>query len=147
MDSARFLQLRPEFNDPLKYSLALITQWLEVSTFMLNERRFGQVFELAQSLFVSHHLSLQALMIERASAGGDPGSIKGPITSKSGGPISISYDIGSILNARDGHWNLTIYGIQLASLFQMYGAGPVQLGIGEVPPLSGQAWPGVIILY
>jgi len=45
------------------------------------------------------------------------------------------------LNA--GHWNLTVYGTRFIRFAKMFGAGPIQIGIGYNPsPFGGPAWPG-----
>jgi hypothetical protein len=152
----------PEFASTADYPSSGITYYLTLSGLLLNRRRFGQpgttvtnppsnMYDMAQELFVAHHVVLEAKAQRAAAAGAVPGEVTGPVASKSTGPISVSYDNGAVVDVNASHWNNTIYGLRFKSLVNMFGAGPVQLGVGGFPcgqvfngvPLNGPAWPGL----
>ena len=58
-----------------------------------------------------------------AAKGGIPGDSLGPVSSKSVGGVSISYDSGSISIAGAGAWNATSYGQRLYKLLQSAAMG------------------------
>lgn len=92
-------------------------------------------------LFIAHHAVLERKALDAAAQpGGVPGVSTGVINSKSVDKVSVGYDTAAGTEEGAGHWNLTVYGIRLKSLFNMMGAGPVQVGIGC--PAGPGAWPG-----
>jgi hypothetical protein len=153
----------PEFGSTTNYPSSGISYYLALSGLLLNKRRFGQpgatvtnppnnMYDMAQELFVAHHVVLEATAQRAAAVGGVPGSVTGPISGKTTGPISVSYDPGSVVSTDAGFWNQTVYGLRFWRMMQMFGAGPVQLGVGggycgpcfNGVPLNGPAWPGPI---
>ena len=101
------------------------------------------IADLMTELFVAHNLVLEKMSMDAAQKGGNPGVVKGPITSISVGSVSISYDAAAALEMDSGIWALTIYGQRFIKLARFYGSGPIQLGIGIAPPFSGaNAWAG-----
>lgn len=155
----------PEFASTPDYPSSLIQYYIALSGLLLNQRRFGRpgttvtnppanIYDMAQEMFVAHHVVLEARAQRAALNGAIPGEANGPVNSKSTGPISISYDAGATVDEKAGHWNTTIYGQRFWRFVQMFGAGPVQLGIGgrycgpvfNGIPLDGPAWPGPIFL-
>lgn len=144
----QFRQNFPAFADTGKFSEAMLTMWLGFAYQMLGTAtiapRWGVMLDLGAQLFAAHNLALDALANAEAANGAPPGSQVGPASSKSVGGVSISYDVGAGVNAADTHWNLTSYGTRFARLYRMAGAGPLQVGIGQVPPFNGGGWPGVV---
>lgn len=138
----QFRQDYPEFADTSKYSDPLITYWLNIAYQMLSSDRWGPQLDLGAALYTAHNVALEARAIQTAAVGGIPGEATGPKTSKSVDKLSVSYDVGTASEQGAGNWNLTIYGTRLYRLIKLFGAGPVQLGIGTIPPYSGFAWPG-----
>lgn len=109
----------------------------------------NQPYDLATEMFVAHHLALEQQAMNSANVGGIPGMSQGMVSSKSAGGVSISYDTGSTIDPQAGHWNLTTYGNRLRKMMCMFGAGPIQLGVGCDPYngstlgfLDGPGWPG-----
>lgn len=154
-----------EFASTPDYPSSLITYYLALSGLLLNQQRWGPpaatvtnpptcMYDMAQELFVAHHIVLEVTALRASLAGGVPGAVTGPVQAKSTGPISVSYDTGASVGEGDTHWNDTIYGIRFRRLSRMFGAGPIQLGIGCGPSgpwfngvnLNGPAWPGPIWL-
>jgi hypothetical protein len=155
----------PEFGSTADYPSSGINYYLALSGLLLNRRRFGRpgttvtnppnnMYDMAQELFVAHHVSLEAVAQRAAAAGKVPGTVTGPLSGGSTGPISVSYDTGAVINLEAGHWNSTVYGLRFRELVKMFGAGPVQIGIGGClgapffngVPLNGPAWPGPVFL-
>jgi hypothetical protein len=140
----------PEFDtsgnaDPAKAEFAdsAINYWLHVAQIMLNPDRWSTSLVLATELFMAHHLALEALAMRDMDAGAVPGIAKGVVAGKAAGDVSVSYDTGSVLELGAGHWNYTIYGKRFYRMAQMFGAGPVQIGIGgPSPENSGEGWGG-----
>lgn len=151
-----------EFANTTDYPSSAITYYLTLSGLLLNKRRFGppgatvtnppnNIYDMVQELFVAHHIVLEAKAQRAAAVGAVPGEVTGPVASKSTGPISVSYDNGAVVDANADHWNNTIYGLRFKKFSNMFGAGPVQLGIGGLcagptfngVPLNGPAWPGL----
>jgi hypothetical protein len=141
-DVAQFRVDYPEFSDLGSFPRSQINYWMAFAYGMLNARRFGRQLNVAIQLFVAHNIALEARAQAEASFGGIPGGQVGPINSKSVDKVSMGYDTSAGIEIGAGHWNLTIYGTRLIRLIKIFGAGPVQIGIGAVPSGSGQGWPG-----
>lgn len=134
----------PEFASTTTYPNSALEYWLNLAYLMLNAPRWGNILDLGAALFVAHHVTIEARNQAVAANGGIPGEQTGPLSSKSVDKVSISYDTGSGIQADAGHWNMTVYGTRFIRLMRMFGAGPVQVGIGQVPSGSGLGWPGPI---
>ena len=155
--TASFRQDWPEFRRLPFYSDPAVAFWIAVAGMLLRTERWGNgsatatnppttIYDVATELFVAHNLVLERQSGKAASAGGAPGVSKGPITSQSVNGVSISYDAASGLEEGAGHWNLTTYGTRLKRLMDLFGAGPVQVGIGFDPfgwyGAEGSPWIG-----
>src|SRR5512135_1115056 len=107
---AQFRADFPEFASSATYPNSQIQFWFNLAYNLLNASRWGNSLDFGAELFVAHNLALEAKAQSEVAGGGIPGGQTGPISSKSIGPASVSYDtgVGSELNA--GHWNLTTYG-------------------------------------
>lgn len=128
MDIAAFRQDMPEFADTTKYPDAWITMFLNLADVQLGSKRWdSSIIDYATELFVAHHLVMREQQATTANAGGTPGSVQGPTTSKSVDSVSVSYDTQSTVLEQAGHWNNTTYGVQFLQLARMVGAGPKQL--------------------
>jgi hypothetical protein len=103
------------------------------------------MLDIGVELFIAHNLVLERQAQAAAASGAPPGLTSGPVSSKSVGPVSISYDTTAALENNGGYFNLTTYGLRLMRLINMFGAGPVLVGVGNScgePWFSGPAWPG-----
>lgn len=134
----------PEFVSTTTYPNSQLEYWLKFAYLMLNADRWGEMLDLGAALFVAHHVTIEARNQATAANGDIPGEQTGPLSSKSVDKVSISYDTGSGIEPGAGHWNLTVYGTRFIRLMRMFGAGPIQIGIGQVPSGSGLGWPGPI---
>ena len=135
-----------EFGSISLYPNPAIQYWINVAGMLLtNTSRWGlgspapvapaaTILDVATELFVAHNLALEKQADDAARRGGTPGtSVGGVVSSKSVGGVSVSYDTSSGIDEGAGHWNLTTYGTRLYRLFQLFGSGPVQVGIGWDP--------------
>lgn len=134
----------PEFADLSLYPASTVDYYLGLSEKLINNpARWGDVEDDGRMLFVAHHLVLERRALNDAAKGNVPGMASGPVNSRSVDKVSVGYDTqaGTIPGA--GHWNLTQYGIRLKMLFDIVGAGPVQVGVDScLPANTGLAWPG-----
>lgn len=140
-----FREAFPAFSNTATYPNPEVQFWLELGQKLLNAERWGDVYDYGLQLFMAHNLSLeyQATM---GGAGQAPGQVIGPTTSASVDKVSYSRDPGAAMDPANGHWNLTTYGLRYIRLVNMFGAGPIQVG---VPPGGTNnpypfAWPGVL---
>ena len=132
----------PEFSSTTTFANSQIQFWLDIAYSMLNAARWGRQLNIGVEMFTAHNIAIEAKAQAEAVNGGIPGSQVGPINSKSVDKVSVGYDTGAGLQPDAGHWNLTVYGTRFIRLVRMFGAGPLQIGVGVSPPLSGGAWPG-----
>ena len=132
------------FSNQALYPNPVVNFWITVAGFMLRTERWGSgsaaatspvttPYDLATELFVAHNLVLEKQADDAAKRGATPGVSKGPIASMSVGGVSVSYDDAAGLEEGAGHWNLTTYGTRLKRLMDLFGAGPVQVGVGFDP--------------
>jgi hypothetical protein len=112
----QLLQAFPEFNDPAVYAPATVAFWLTQADNMLDKRRFGSNRDMAIMLWTAHNLAQGAANAKTAKAGGAPGGTSGPVSSKSVGGVSVSYDVGSTTLQGAGPYNATSYGRQFWQL-------------------------------
>lgn len=121
-DASLFLTVFPEWASA---SDTAISYWLSQAPLQLSAGLFGANFDLASMLFVAHNLALGDMEAKVAAKGGTPGDALGPITSKSVGGISISYDAAGIAIQGAGAWNATSYGQRLYKMMQAAACGGV----------------------
>ena len=124
MDVSTFTTTYPEFGNATKYPDAVIARWLDLASIMLNAERWGAALDFGTGLFVAHNLALGAVSTAAAKKGGAPGQQIGPLSSKSVGHVSASYDTGAGIEPGAGHWNLTTYGTRFIQQARYMGAGP-----------------------
>lgn len=124
MDISRFKAILPEFSTTAD---AQIEMFLTTGMGLLNADRWGDQLEYGLALFVGHHLAISNRDQIAAAAGGEPGQIKGVVTSKSVDKVAVSYDgtLGTYEGA--GFWNQTNYGVRFFQLARLVGAGGVQI--------------------
>jgi hypothetical protein len=146
----------PEFGSVVIYPNSVITYYLTLAGFLLSRTRFGcpvaavsnppsNMYDMATELFVAHHIAIEKQAMDAARTGGTPGVTTGPVASKSVGPVSISYSPGDVVSEGAGFWNLTVYGMRFWKLVMMFGAGPIQVGVGCAPLWNTGAWPGPLV--
>lgn len=141
---ASFRAAFPEFGGPSTTAAPdpEVQFWLDLSKKMLSAERWGELFDYGQQLFVAHNLGLSSISKADVAGGQSPGQVKGAVTSASVDKVSYSRDASSVMLPDAGHWNLTTYGIRYKQLARMIGAGPIQVGMGDMVNVS--AWQGPI---
>lgn len=116
MDAAQFRLTFPEFNDIARFPTAQINFYFGLAAFQVPLSVFGpDVLPFVSNLFVAHNLALTM------------SSASGPVSSKSVGSVSVSYDTNATNEQDAGWYNSTIYGKQYYRLMMIYGAGAIQL--------------------
>lgn len=142
-----FRQHYPEFQSKDRFPDGAITYYITLAGLLLSSARWSTLLDLGTELFIAHNIALERRAQDEAAKGAVPGQTTGPVNAKGVGPVSVGYDTANGIVQGAGHWNLTIYGTRFMELVSMFGAGPIQIGIGSTPPLSTQGawygpWPG-----
>jgi hypothetical protein len=128
------------FRDRRRFTDASCLTWLRLGARLLPADRWGEMLELGIYLFAAHNISLEAQAEAEGAAGLAPGGKVGPVSSKSAGGISLSYDVSSGIEAGDGHWTMTSFGRRFIHTCKIVGMGGVQ--VGGSAPIPGGWWPG-----
>ena len=115
-----------EFSNSVVYTDNQVQIWLNVANTVLDECRWGDLFQTGVCLFVAHNLTLGRRNIQASQGGGVPGN-GGLTNQKAVGRVSTSNDTESTTVKNGGPWNLTTYGSQLLWYAQMVGSGGVQI--------------------
>lgn len=144
---ASFREAFPPFKNPAAYMSPEIQFWIDLGQKLMDPVRWGDVLDYGLQLFIAHNLSLGTMSTQASGAGQAPGQVAGPVTSASVDKVSYSRDPSSAMDPKNGHWNLTTYGLRYIRLVMMFGAGPIQVGIpaGASNEYYPGAWPGVIM--
>lgn len=124
---SEFRRQFPEFSDPGLYSDPVLGFWSGIAGALLNTARWGELLDQGVSLFVAHHLTVARRNEDASAAGGTPGEVKGPLTSRSVDKVSNSWDASQVSMTDAGFWNMSSYGIRFYQLARMTGAGGIQL--------------------
>jgi len=127
MDVTTFRTDFPEFSDATNWPDSQINFYLAIADKMLLVSRWDDMKPYGVELFVAHNIVLAKSSFDSSNAGGLPGMLSGPTSSKAVGSASISYDTQAGIEKDAGHWNMTTYGKQFIHLARMMGAGAVQL--------------------
>lgn len=144
---ATFRDQFPVFSSTSTYPDTEIQFWIDLAAKLHSVERWGDLYDYGVSLFVAHNLSLEFSSTSAAAAGQAPGQVVGALSSASVDKVSYSRDASSAMDPKNGHWNLTTYGLRWVKLVRMVGAGPIQVGVpspSEGQISNGGFWPGVI---
>ena len=124
--------LWPEFGDASIYPDVLLSAWRDQAYRVCKESRWGEQRDFGAMLYCAHFMAL-ARKAAASSQGG--ATIEGIRTSKSVGPLSVSYDVASVTNQGAAFWNTTSYGVQFYSMLRGVAAGGLY-----VPAEPGVPW-------
>lgn len=127
MDAATFRQQFKEFSDITAYPDDDVDLHLAVGALSLDAGVWGDFHDRGLGLFIAHNLAIGAQDTATSAAGGVPGKVSGPMTSKSVDKVSASYDTKATTYEGAAFWNMTSYGIRLYQLAKLVGAGGRQL--------------------
>lgn len=142
---ASFRGAFPAFASTAIYPDAQVQMYLDMSLQLQDVNRWGTMMDYGTQLFTAHNLTLDYPSNKVGALGQKPGEIEGPVTNGSVDKVSYGRNPQAALNPKDGHWNLTSFGIRYVRLIMMFGAGPQHVGIplgGSDPNWFPQAWPG-----
>ena len=140
--SQQFRMDYPEFASTSIFPSSQIDYWLTMGYSFLNADRWGDQLTVGVELFAAHNLSLEGKAQLDAKDNGVPGYSPGLIIAKTVGPVGIKYENKVTQENNSGHWGFTIYGLRFIRIARLMGAGPMQIGIGSIPPFSGMGWNG-----
>lgn len=125
---ASFRQAFPEFTSA-KYPDGTVTYNLGFAARLLDEVRWGELYDDGVMFLTAHNLALTA---PAGAAGGGAGASAigipvGIASSKGAGPLSKSIDTSVGLQDGAGLYGATSYGRRYYQLLNMMGAGGIQL--------------------
>jgi hypothetical protein len=136
-----FRLLCPEFKDPVQYPDETIAFWLSICP--IDYETWGPMYNFGQAMFVAHELK------KFGAADGQPPGLaaggSGIVSSKSVGPVSVSYDTALGSEEDAGMWNGSWYGRQFIHFARLMGMGPIQVGAVSPHPFGAgaqSAWRG-----
>lgn len=132
----------PAFAVKATYPDPELVFWLGLGLKLMNVDRWGDLLDYGQMLFAAHNLSLEFNAKNASRNGQNPGQVLGALSSGTVDKVSYSRDTSSVMDPKNGHWNLSIYGIRYIRLVGMIGAGPVQVGVDAGDYIA--PWAGVI---
>ena len=127
-----FKTMYPQFQGEAVPDL-LLEMYLELADNAIKEARWHSYWKMAMGLFVAHFATLWAMgTAEPSSTAADvvrTGQARGLVASKSVRDLSVSYDYSAALDGLNdwAAWNMTQYGMQLATLSRMIGKGGMQV--------------------
>lgn len=139
---AQFRDAFPAFADSAKFTDPTVQFWLDVAAQQHNAERWGGMLDAGIMLYAAHHVAGDYQAGREAARGGTPGQRQGMVTSESGDSVSVSFDVSGTTEQDAGHWNSTIYGRRWYRLSRLFGAGPVQVGVGSGGDAALSAWAG-----
>lgn len=126
-DAAGFRAAFPEFARKDDYPDVWISPLLLISTQLVSEERWADLYDYGRYLQVAHRLVHRKRQADTAEAGGTPGQASGMLSAKSLDKGSMTFDTASTAEEGAGWWNTTTYGQEYWRLAMMFGAGGVQL--------------------
>jgi hypothetical protein len=129
VEVAQFRSDFPAFQDAIKFPATDVSRYLVLAAANLALERWRESHVIGQELYAAHFLALDELDMRATQNGGAAAnSQSGPMTSKSVGSVSVSYDLSAVSEADGGHWNQTGYGRRFLRMAKMAGMGGLQLG-------------------
>ena len=138
-----FRKAFPAFMDPSCYPDHELNYWFTLGEKLLDKCRWGDLYSDGLYLFAAHNLALEFNSKKQALKGQQPGQVVGVLNSASVDKVSYSRDASAAMDPKNGHWNLTIYGLRYVRLVKMVGAGPVQVAPNPMGAgISALGWPG-----
>jgi hypothetical protein len=142
---AAFRAFCPAFADPAQYPDEVVQMWLDLASHFVNSC-WGPMQGAGQAWWAAHEMAKME-SATKAALGGNPGGVSGVISSKSVGPVSVSYDTQIGVVEKAGPYNLTMYGRQYAYFANLFGMGPFQFGPPEPAPQSPWIGPVPYLYY
>ena len=132
----------PEFASTTTYPDGEVQFWINLAALLHDAARWDTLLDYGIMLFVAHNLSLEYNAKKAAATGQNPGQVMGPLSSGTVDKVSYSRNTAQVMDPKNGHWNLSIYGLRYIQLVNMIGAGPIQVGTGAGEMVAAP-WAGV----
>src|ERR1700749_691592 len=123
MTPESFRQMFREFAEPDITTDDAINLYTGLATNFLDPNRWGATLDYGIALYVAHHIALDQRAVATAQAGGIPGDVRGPSTSKTTDKVAQSYDTKAVTFEDEPVWNMTTYGVRFITLARQFGAG------------------------
>lgn len=107
----------------------LVEMYLDLASHCLSTTRWRSYWKTGTGFFVAHFATLYLMSMSDpnfgASAVVSAAESRGIVSSESASDVSASYDVGSVVSGLESWagWKLTLFGIQLATIGKMVGAG------------------------
>ena len=120
-----FINTFPEFKNENTFPSTRVQFWLGIAESMVNQRRWGVLYNQGVFLLLAHYLVLDARHRQAIEAGSLPGIPEGLDTAQDVDDVSYNADVKSITLANAGIFNSTEYGIQFYQLAKWRGMGPL----------------------
>lgn len=120
---ADFLAGFSEFSNVADYPQTSFVFWQQMAYADLNPIRLKTDLDLAAALYIAHNLVLGKRATGAAANSSPVGEASGPVSSKSVGPVSRSFDTGAVAMKMAGPYNLTSYGQRLFQILRGASAG------------------------
>lgn len=122
-----FRQQMPAFTSQI-ISDELLAPYVQMANNIVKEARWHSYWKQGMALFIAHFVTLFLQMPEAGMTKEEllnASKVGGSISSKTVGPISVSYDNTQATQDLNGWaaWKLTNYGVQFATLAKMLGKG------------------------
>ncbi len=119
-----FREMFPEFSDDSVFSDTLVSAKITQAERYVIADLWGDDYDYGVALVTAHLVVLSLKASNAVSAGSLPGESVGNKTSKSAGPLSVSYSLTDITEEGAGFWNLTLYGMTYIHDARNLGAAP-----------------------
>jgi len=125
-----FRQDFPAFMDPDIFPDPQVAYWLKVAGIRLDPGRWSTWLDIGTENFMAHMIALEVRAMQESTNGSIPGTVTGPINSKSVDKVSVGFNTSDVTDPKAGHWNQTIWGLRYWEMLKMLGAGAIQVGAG-----------------
>lgn len=122
IDSITFIQNFPEFSDLDVFPQGKIDFWLGVAKTVINQSRWGRLYDQGVQLLTAHYLSVDANGTLNKTI---PGLTDGIDTGQTVDVESYTLEVNAMLLEGAGLFNKTSYGIQYWQFAKMRGIGPL----------------------
>src|SRR5438874_1816758 len=118
---AKFRADFPEFTSTVTYPDSQVQFYIDlfVGAFMGARWGAGVLSDYGTELFVAHNLCLEMEAQRMATRGQNPGQIIAPLSGGTVDKVSYTRNLQAILDPKNGHWNLSQYGLRYIRLVNM----------------------------
>lgn len=126
MSPADFRAIFAEF-DLVNYPDPMVSIWLGQAANEVDPTRWGSDTNYGVALLTAHYVTLAKRRANAAAAGGTPGEVSGPISSKAVAGVTVARDTSAVRLEGAGSFNSTEYGALFWQKARFIGAGALQI--------------------